>query len=266
MSASYDAISRNFFTEECYKEWYKVRDYPLTCQKISNLFSYHQLAHILTPSRTALFARLHILDTWGNTTCTFGECERCYAPLDRDAGTLICIAFGEFCFEAENPLIDAETLAAELTKFLCKSHCTAHGVFKIYQNAMNRKMEYYLPFVMQWRQEILCHYPLPSSSPEMEKSKHSKLSVLMAKSGNSRLVTKKRDSVLASADLQHWEKLSASTEGHGYHARMSLSNELDRQETDRTSLHSVGSRNEKQKRHWRPFSAHVEGGFRMEID
>lgn len=88
----------------------------------------------------------------------------------------------------------------------------------------------------------------------------------MAKSGNSRLVTKKRDSVLAGADLQHWEKLSASTDGHGYHARMSLSNENDRQETDRTSLHSVGSRNEKQKRHWRPFSAHVEGGFRMEID
>lgn len=260
MSACYDARSRE--TVAGHFKWYEIQDDPLACQRVSNVFSHHGLLQLATPARVALCARLHLLDFWGNTTCTFGETSRCYALLTPDATAIMCEAVGEFCYEAENPLIETTTLAFELSKLLWKSHCKTHRVVAN-KEAMARKTEYYLPFVLQWRKEALGLSPLPS--PELERAKHSKLSVLMPKSTNTRLVTKKRDSVMAHKDPNS-ERLVAPTDGQGYHARMSMSSEHDRQEFDKASLHSVGSRNEKHKRHWLPFSGSSENENRMEID
>ena len=87
----------------------------------------------------------------------------------------------------------------------------------------------------------------------------------MPKSANTRLVTKKRDSVMGSKDTNS-EKLAAPHDDHGYHARVSMSSEHDRQEFEKISLQSTVSRSEKQKRHWLPFSGNVENEIRMEID
>ena len=260
MSACYEARCRE--TVAAHFNWYEVQDDPLSCQKISNLFAHHRLESIATPARVALCARLHLLDAWGNTSCTFGETERCYALLDTDDARTMCNKVGEFCFEAEDPLVDTTTLFFELSKLLWKSHCKAHRVVA-HKDAIARKTEYYFPFVLQWRKEALCLSP--HASPEHERAKLSKLSVLMPKSANTRLVTKKRDSVMGAKDV-YSEKLAVPNDDHGYHARVSMSSEHDRQEFDKVSLHSTGSRNEKQKRHWLPFSGNVENEIRMEID
>lgn len=230
-------------------------------QAAANLFGYHQLEHIATPPRIALFSRLHILDAWNNTTCTFGKSERCYSPLTAEEGATICRTFGDFCFTAEDPLIDTDTLAFELSKLLWKSHCKAHRT-EAQKNQMCRKMEYYLPFVLQWRKEVLGQSP--TSSPDIEKEKHSKLSVLIPKSTNTRLTARKRESRDIKKD-QIMEEATPSVSA-GYHARMSTSFEQDRQEFDKVSLHSLGSRHEKRKRTWIPFTGKTSEESRMEID
>ncbi|KAF2215140.1 hypothetical protein CERZMDRAFT_82203 [Cercospora zeae-maydis SCOH1-5] len=233
-------------------------------QAVSNFLGYHNFDHIATPARTSLFSHLHILDAWHNTTCIFSKAERCYSPLSPQEGAAICSAFGEFCFELEDPLNNVEFLKQQLENLLWKAHCTAHRV-EVNREDLLAKAEFYLPFVLGWRGETLLKQN--PKSPNPDKERHSKLGVLIPKSTNTKLMIRKRDSGRITA--KGWsENKGAASASAGYHARMSMPTfEQDRQDFDKLSLHSLGSRNEKQnKRRWSLFTGKANEQRRMEID
>ncbi|PIA94976.1 hypothetical protein CB0940_08110 [Cercospora beticola] len=232
-------------------------------QAVSNLFGYHNFDHLATPARISLFARLHILDVWHNTTCIFREAERCHAPLTTQEGAAICAAFGDFCFEIEDPLNDTDSTKLELERLFWKALCTAHRDEAKKEDVLG-KVECYLPIVLGWRGETLKQSP---KSPDTDKERHSKLGVLIPKTTNMKLTSRKRDSGNMTAKGWSGNK-GAATASAGYHARMSMSSfEQDPQEFDKVSLHSMGIRNEnRSRRRWSLFTNKANDQVRMEID